>query len=157
MPHVRSFAPSRGVCCLLICSDQGTGHARFPHPIRGLGSVTVPQVGKLELSLRCVTRETGILNGMTSAGFCYILWPCPCKSPVDVIVQWVQELGTRKGPSVARLVLVIISSRRQESRGPWLSMTLGRVLDVANGVRINCRGFPLLSLHMECLHYFSLF
>ena len=50
-----------------------------PQPLRGLGSVTVPQVEKLELSLRCVTRETGILNGITSMLFCYILWPHPCK------------------------------------------------------------------------------
>ena len=33
-------------------------------------------------------------------------------------------------------------------------MTLGRVLDVANGVRINFR-VSLLSLHAEFLHYFS--
>ena len=51
-----------------------------PQPLHGLGSVTVPQVEKLELSLRCVTRETGIPNGITSALFCYILWPHPCKS-----------------------------------------------------------------------------
>lgn len=106
MPHVRSFAPGRGVCCLLSCSDQDTGHARFPRLICGLGSVTVPQVGKLELSLRCVTRETGMLNGMTSAGFCYLLWPRPCKSP--------------RGRHRA------VSSRAGGSEGPFCSQTSAR-------------------------------
>lgn len=58
------------------------------------------------------------------------------------------------------LVLVRISNRKcQESLGRGLSVTIGHVLAVANGVKVNFRGvfFTLLSLHVEFLHYFSLF
>lgn len=57
------------------------------------------------------------------------------------------------------LLLVRISNRRcQESLGRGPSVTTGHVLAVANGVKVTFRGFfPLLSLRVECLHYFSLF